>query len=103
LNATWTPANPNASIPKVYSDNTVNDQVSDFFLQKADYLRIKAIQLGYTLPLKLTKVVRLDKVRVYVNLENYFILTGYPGQDPENNDQTYPIMKTMSFGLNMSF
>ena len=102
-NATWTPENPNASIPKVYSDNTINDQVSDFFLQKADYLRIKAIQLGYTIPSKLTKVAKLDKVRLYVNLENYFIFTSYHGQDPENNEQTYPIMKTMSFGLNISF
>lgn len=108
LNTTWTVDNPNADIPKLYSNNTKNNQTSDFFLQKADYLKVRTIQLGYTIPSKLTKVIKLDKVRVYVNLENYFIFTSFPGQDPENTptsdlQQTYPSMKALSFGCNLSF
>jgi len=108
LHTTWTVDNPNANIPKLYSNDTKNNQTSDFFLHKADYLKIRSLQLGYTIPPKLTKTIKLDNVRFYVNLENYFIFTSFPGQDPENTpasglQQTYPSMKSISFGCNLSF
>lgn len=103
LNTTWTEANLDAKIPKVYSNNPINDQNSDFFLRKADFLRVKTIQLGYSLPANYSKILKMDKIRFYVNLENYFLFTSWPGQDPENSDLVYPSMKTASLGLNLSF
>jgi TonB-dependent starch-binding outer membrane protein SusC len=59
--------------------------------------------LGYTLPVSIASKVKLNKVRVFGNLENYFTFTNWPGQDPETDDITYPLSKTVSFGLNIGF
>ncbi|MCD7848967.1 MAG: hypothetical protein LUH63_04055 [Parabacteroides sp.] len=51
----------------------------------------------------------IEKFRVYVNMENFFTFTSYPGMDPEtagssdNADTTYPLIKTVSVGLNVNF
>ncbi len=107
LNATWTEDNRDAKIPKIYHNQSLNDQESEFFLHKADYLKVRTIQLGYTIPKFLSQKVFLDRARVYIDLQNYFVFTSYPGQDPENQyagrEQTYPSMKSMSFGLNLTF
>jgi TonB-linked SusC/RagA family outer membrane protein len=100
---TWTPENPHTNVPKVYLNNTKNDQPSDFFLHSASFLKIKSLQLGYTLPSRIIKTIGLDKVRIYAELENYFTFTSYPGQDPENSQKSYPIIKTITTGLDVSF
>ena len=104
----WTESNRNTNIPKIYSNNEKNNQVSDYFLRNAAYFKIRSIQLGYTIPVKASKWVGLDRVRVFANLENYFTITKWPTVDPEatrstNDDATYPLAKTMSFGLNVKF
>ncbi|WP_165933505.1 TonB-dependent receptor [Arundinibacter roseus] len=103
----WTEANPGTSIPKVYFNNPKNDQTSDFFLRSADYLKIRSIQLGYTLPAKATKIIKLEKLRVFANMENFFTFTSWPTMDPEVSvsgfDQTYPLSKTFSMGISLSF
>ena len=106
LNA-WTPENPSTEIPKIYIGNEKNNQASDYFLRSAAYLKIRSIQLGYTLPSNLVSTVRADRVRIFTNLENYFTFTDWPLQDPEMDGagyvMTYPLTKTISFGLNISF
>ena len=102
LNA-WTPNNTNTDVPKVYLNNTKNDQPSDFFLQSASFLKIKSLQLGYTLPSRIIKSIGLNKIRIFAELENYFTFTSYPGQDPENSQKSYPIIKTITTGLDISF
>lgn len=105
----WTTENKSNKIPKIYVSNSKNQQVSDYFLKSADFMRIKTIQLGYTIPQKITEKISIDKLRLYVNLENFFTFTSYPGMDPEtsgsryNSDTTYPLMKTTSFGVNINF
>lgn len=105
----WTEENHSTTIPKVYVSNTKNQQQSDYHLHKADYLRIKTLQLGYTVPLRITNKISIEKLRVYVNMENFFTFTSYPGMDPEmsgstgNSDTNYPLLKTMSIGLNINF
>ncbi len=99
----WTAENPSTTIPKMYTNNPKNNQVSDYFLHSAAYLRLRSLQLGYTLPVSLMKSIKLDRIRVFANLENYFTFTKWPGQDPETDDITYPISKTASFGLKVSF
>lgn len=106
----WTEENPSTTLPKMYTNNTKNNQVSDFFLHSAAYTRIRSIQLGYSLPDKILDMLKFQEIRIFANLENYFTFTNWPGQDPEVADgtseapaQTYPIPKTVSFGLNVSF
>ena len=104
----WTPENTNTNIPKVYTSNQVNNQVSDFFLHKADYFKIRSLQLGYTLPAIKIRSFNLNKFRVYGNLENYFTWTKWPNQDPEmtrstNDDLSYPLGRVASVGVQISF
>jgi TonB-dependent starch-binding outer membrane protein SusC len=99
----WTTENPSTTLPKMYTNNPKNNMVSDFFLHSAAYTRIRNLQLGYTLPGPIASKLRLNKLRVFGNLENYFTFTNWPGQDPETDDITYPLSKTVSFGLNIGF
>ena len=102
----YTDENPSTTHPKVYTNSTKNEVStgSDWHLHKADYLRIKSLQLGYTLPSRWTRKAKMEKVRLYVNLENFFTFTSYPGLDPEGGgDINYPLLKTVSCGLNVKF
>jgi hypothetical protein len=109
----WTPANPSNTVQKASDDLTV---VSDSrYVENASYLRLKNIQLGYTLPVpQITKDARL---RLYVALQNFFTITSYSGYDPEGgrngaNEQsaiyqgidmaTYPTAKSVLFGLSVT-
>ncbi|MDR1981244.1 MAG: TonB-dependent receptor [Tannerellaceae bacterium] len=96
-----------ASYPRLldYSNtkNEVNSGGSDFWVANKDYLKIRNIQLGYTLPSKWTKVAHLEKVRIYGSLENFFTFTSWKGYDPEINGVTYPTMREAVIGLNVSF
>ena len=68
-----------------------NNQVSDYYLYDASFLRVKTIQLGYTIPKNLIPKVR---IRAYCNLENFFTITSYPGMDPEmDGDVGYPYIE----------
>jgi len=106
----WTPSSPDAKYPRltnyVYGQNT--DPASDFWLQDASFLRVKNIQLGYSLPSQWVKKIKMQRLFMYVNAENLFTFTGYEGIDPEitglGATQTlYPTMKQISFGLNVTF
>ena len=101
--------NAAAKYPKIAMNSNV--QHSDNLIEDGSYLRLKNIQLGYTLPLKKDWV---DRVFVYVSAQNYLTLTKYSGLDPEVNaygsDTTigidwhgYPRTKTVSFGVNVQF
>lgn len=94
--------------------NDKNDnytKMSDYYLQKGDFVRIKLIQLGYTLPAQVSKSFGASKVRFYVTGENLFTFTKYTGYDPEiaANDSYgidrayYPQARTFLFGANIQF
>lgn len=92
-----------ARFPKLtYLTDKKNTDASDFWLTSQDYLRVKNIQIGYTLPQHWINTAKLQKVRIYCSLENFFTLTDYPGLDPESG-WGYPAMKQTSFGINLSF
>ncbi|MBR0560769.1 TonB-dependent receptor, partial [Neokomagataea sp. TBRC 2177] len=80
--------------------DTKNSGASDFWMVSQDYLRVKNIQLGYTLPKQWTNTLKVQKLRVYCSLENFFTITSYPGLDPESG-WGYPAMKQASFGVNL--
>ncbi len=84
---------------------------SAFFLENGAYLRIKTLQLGYTLPTTLTGKIGLRKVRAYVSSNNLFTFTKYTGYDPEVgggpdiwgiDTGVYPQARSFLFGLNLS-
>ena len=79
-----------------------------------NYFRIKQLQLGYTIPSKITKKAYISNLRIYMSLDDYFTITSYPGLDPETastNNTTgagldwgsYPTMKKFILGVNLSF
>ncbi|HEY8689810.1 MAG TPA: TonB-dependent receptor [Chitinophagaceae bacterium] len=68
-------------------------RMSDFYLEKGDYLRLKVVQLGYTLPNRLYNRYGVSRLRLYVTAENLFTLTNYTGYDPEVGGGVFGIDK----------
>lgn len=93
-----------ASYPRLleFSDDR-NTRVSDFWVQNKSFVKIKNIQLGYTIPKSLVNRFSIDKLRVYGSLENFFTFTKYDGLDPEVSGVDYPTMRQAVIGINLSF
>lgn len=99
----WTPENPSTTHPGSYYGWSPYGS-GDFFLQKAWFIRLQNISLGYNLPKKwLGKV--FNDVRVHADAQNLFVITPYTGVDPETDSYTaaYPNVKTFTVGLNVIF
>lgn len=100
----WYEGRTDATYPRLLeASNTMNQNASSFWLADKSYFKIRNIQLGYTLPRKWMNAIKMERVRVYASLENYFTFTDYPGLDPEVSGVTYPTMKQATIGLNISF
>lgn len=102
----WTPDNPYNSIyPKLRNNaNSKNNQASDAFLHSASYLRVKNIQLGYTLPTNISQKFYVEGLKVYASADNILTFTDFPGLDPEIAANVgYPSLRQYSFGVNISF
>lgn len=105
----WTPNNPNASYPRltVGAESANNAAKSDFWIENAAYLRLKNIQLGYTLPERLTQKLSISRLRVYASIQNALTFCDMKGGwDPETTDgggRIYPVNRTYSIGLNLNF
>lgn len=112
----WRPADPNADmfdphtvyIPGYYSTSGTNPNASSLYNQQnASYVRLKSLEVGYTLPAKWTKVVGIKKARIYGNGYNLFTVTGLRNYDPEhpntNRSNEYPLNKTYNLGVNVTF
>ncbi|MDF2515735.1 MAG: SusC/RagA family TonB-linked outer membrane protein [Sphingobacterium sp.] len=98
----WTPDNPNASYPRLSLQYTSNDtQYSDYWLRKANYLKIQNAQIGYTFPTNLLSSLKIAGLRAFVSAQNLATITDYKGFDPEGS--YYPISRTFSFGVNLKF
>ena len=100
----WVPG----KYPSLYQDinqrNTYITRMSSFWTWNTAYLRLKSIELGYTLPSKLTKKIGLESLRVFLNSYNTLTWSGMPIGDPEVKDgDEYPLNKTFSIGLNVKF
>jgi len=101
-------------IPRMTAVNANrNWRSSDLYIKDGSFLRLKALQLGYTLPVDLTKKVSVQKLRIFVSGENLLTFTGYDGFDPEiaSGGYTtigidrgiYPQARTISIGANVTF
>jgi len=110
LTDSWTPAHTNARLPIVTEStgNTDNFQASDFWLRSGAYLRLKNIQLSYALPRKWLDLAKISRISVFVNAENWVTFSKYKDYDPESllnasTLYTYPMLKTISGGVNVNF
>ena len=104
----WTPQNPGASYPRLIADSSHNNfQNSSFWVYDASYVRLKNMQLGYTLPERLTRKIWIQKLRFYVSGDNLLTFDHMPkGWDPETRSgdaEIYPIASTYAFGVQITF
>jgi hypothetical protein len=98
----------------VYTDPNANLSTSSaYFVEKGSYMRLKNLQIGYSLPPSLMSRFQLEKLRIYLSGQNLLTFTNYSGMDPEisngsntakNVDQgMYPQSRTFLLGLQLSF
>lgn len=104
----WTPENTNAKYPRLIDGSSHNNfEMSDYWKYNASYLRVKSINIGYTIPVLLSKKFGVERLRVYFSGTNLFTFGHLPdGFDPEypmGNEFTYPITSNYVFGLNVTF
>lgn len=97
----WSSTNPQGKYPSgLY---TKYDSASDFWVENADFLRLKNLTLGYTLPKSACGKV-FKNARFYVDAQNLFVLTNYTGSDPETDSfSAYPNQRTYSLGVELTF
>ena len=98
--------NPYAEWPRLstYSVNN-NAQTSTFFLRDASFLRLKQVEIGYTLPEKLTNRLNLRNLRFYLTGNNLLCFSKFKLWDPEvgGNGLNYPLQRTFNVGVNINF
>lgn len=108
----WHGEGTSYTVPRfTWTNNNDNYRVSDLYIRNGSYMRLKNIQLGYTLPKNLTSKAFISSLRLYVAAENLLTLTGYKGFDPEISHDTsagidrgiYPQARTFTVGLNLNF
>lgn len=102
----WSRTNPEGTIPDPFG-NPINYENSSRFVESGAYLRLKNVQLGYTLPSVWTEKVGMSRCRIYVSGSNIFTFTDYSGYDPEVGGGVdygnYPQSRTFMLGVNVNF
>ncbi len=104
----WSETNPDGYFPRFYMNgwNSKNTQVSTRYLQNAAYMRIKNVQLGYSLPEKIASRAFMKRARLYLSVENLATFTKLiKTMDPElsiGDAKIYPLQRNYSFGVNIS-
>jgi TonB-linked SusC/RagA family outer membrane protein len=85
--------------------DAINDRASDFWLFNASYIKLRNLQIGYTLPESLSTKAHISRARIFASGENLLTITKYPGLDPEidNGLVNYPTMKQYAVGVNVTF
>lgn len=104
LNKRWTPDNPSSVYPSSFFSWS-RYGYGDWFYQKAWFIRLQNITLGYTLPTSQALKKIFSSFRVYCDVNNVFVITPYTGLDPETDSYTaaYPNARTYTIGLDIKF
>ena len=109
----------NPKLPRLNSSDASSQQVSSYFLEDGSYLRLRNIQLTYTIPNNIMKKVGIAGAQIYIQGQNILTLTQYTGLDPDINLRTsgadnqdihmgidegaYPVAKSYLFGVRLKF
>lgn len=115
----WQKAGDITNVPRLVFGDNISNGSRDFVIsddvEKADFVKVRNITLGYTLPESTASKIKLSRVRFYASIQNAFVFTKYTGYDPEistNNNSSGtpsvdfhspPMARSFSFGLNISF
>jgi TonB-linked SusC/RagA family outer membrane protein len=111
----WKPDRPSNEYPRLLAyDQVGNNRPSDAYVEDGSYIRLKNLQIGYTLPTTIADKIHSSKIRVFVAGQNLVTFTKYSGLDPEIGDQggvtgsgidvgSYPTSRYYSLGLNVAF
>lgn len=114
LEQAWHGDGTSTDVP-ILSHNDLNEnytKFSDYYVEDASFLKLKSLQIGYSLPVKLCNTLKVSNARVYVSGQNLLTLTKFTGIDPETSFEplsygiqgfSYPMLKTYLVGLNISF
>lgn len=110
----WHGENTSNSMPRLTLGSTQNNLCSTRYIEKGDYLRMKNLQIGYTLPENIAKKLKARSLRAYLSAQNLFTITGYTGFSPEVgtsrsdvrssfglDEVTYPQARTFTIGVNL--
>ncbi|MGX5689471.1 SusC/RagA family TonB-linked outer membrane protein [Arcticibacter tournemirensis] len=110
LYETWNLDNRDADYPRLLpstlGSTSTNNYLSTYWLQDLSYVRLKNVQVGYTLKNSAIQKIGVSKVRAYLSGDNLLTLTKFKGLDPEKStyaNDSYPITKSFVFGLNVEF
>jgi TonB-linked SusC/RagA family outer membrane protein len=107
----WTLDNKDAAMPRIWNDVNSNSYpqnvMSTFWIQNTSYLRLKNVQLGYAVPARLLRGAGIAGLRIYYSVENLLTFDAMPiSLDPETSSErasSFPLIKTHSFGVNLTF
>lgn len=108
----WTPENRNATYPVLLpaANSNLNFQKSDKWVKNGAYGRLKTVELGYTLPVSVSKKMQISSFRLFVSGQNLLTISDfYKGYDPEvsvggdQGGEFYPVMKLFTFGVDIKF
>jgi len=109
----WTGEGTSNSEPRIGNPGHNWFTASEWLLEDADFLKLRNVQVGYTMPQSITRPLNMEKLRVYANGTNLVTFTGYSGYTPEISgssvisdsidDGIYPIARTVTFGVDLTF
>ncbi|HEY4063059.1 MAG TPA: TonB-dependent receptor [Puia sp.] len=101
----WTPDHTNSFFPRVRFSGGGNEQEQDKYILNAAYVRVKQLTIGYSLPRAMTTRLKIQRIRFYATGQNLFTFTPLnKNYDPEVvNFNTYPLNRSISFGLQATF
>ena len=102
----WTPANSSSSIPALTTSNGADEgRLSSYFVENGSYIKLRTLQLGYTLPTSLVKKLLLSKARIYLSGDNLWTIksSSLTCSDPENTAWNYPHTASFTFGIQVGF
>ena len=106
----WSPTNTKSTIPMLSAfDNNSERELSSYYMESASYLKLRSVELGYTLAKSLADKLSMQNARIYMRGDNLLKLkktwgdNAFTGADPETPNTAYPIPFSISFGVNVSF
>ncbi|MEZ0487310.1 SusC/RagA family TonB-linked outer membrane protein [Fibrella aquatica] len=98
----WTPTNTEGTYPRVWIGNNVNNQAtSSYWMRSGDYIRLKNVEVGYTIPVQILSRIRVQSIRVFANGTNLLTANKDRTIDPESYLSTYPVQRLLNVGLNL--
>lgn len=102
----WNTNNTDSNIPRLSTTNTADEgRASSYFVENGSYLKLRTLQLGYTVPSSILLKLKMTSARVYLSGQNLLTIksSSLTCPDPENPDWNYPLSTSISFGLQLSF